>query len=790
MAFQRSFFFLTYLTAIWSFVSLASTGELHLWAIVAFSLILLAAIGRRRFRFELPGFIWLLITIAVFCGALWGWFRLGERMYSVTYFLMYLEANKLLTAKSNRDYIQIYGLTFFQMLAASVSTTSVLFAPLLGGYLLLIIATMIAFTIKRDAERTFQTAKPGKKALRRGSPWRMMASDRRALEEVGYLPFLTRRMVSRLALATGVVVLLGGGLFLVIPRAARQDFLPGLGRGHQGPRKSGFADHVAFGGVGRIQNDPTIVMRVIPTPESTLNRPTFLRIRGTALDEFTGRQWQKSAAMVREIKPMRAQGAQILPPSLLVEYGEPFRADINLDPERSNYIFTVNQPARVILDKTRTVELDPEGLSLKLETSQPRYQPITYQVEGRIPRAEARSVFEADPLASTREDEDVKPIAQASLDLLRDVASAVDRGITALSTRSERNDRQYLQTPETPDMENIREMAMAWTAGIDSPRARAEEVERRFRTEFDYTLEADFADRPNHLTHFLRVAREGHCEYFATSMVLMLRSLGIPARIVNGYLTDEWNRTGQGYYVVRQEHAHSWVEVRFPDSPVWVTFDPTPASGLGSNRIHRTWFHRWSAVADAMKLVWYNLVVDYDVNDQRKGILASIRAVARGLEALQSGTESARLWWESGGDDSAGRGGRWVLVGAGGALTIGALGYFVVLLRRRRERAGEDPEQQVRTSREDVRPYLDLMRDLGEVFPRPQGQTPRDFARIVVDRSGGALEEFVPLTDRYYTIRYNGDRWDPELDRRIAALRQRLRDMERTPASQPALDAD
>ena len=75
---------------------------------------------------------------------------------------------------------------------------------------------------------------------------------------------------------------------------------------------------------------------------------------------------------------------------------------------------------------------------------------------------------------------------------------------------------------------------------------------------------------------FLFRYRSGHCEYFATAMVLMLRSQGIPARFVTGFLGGENNRLG--YYIVRQSNAHAWVEAYLPDSG-WTVFDPTPPAG-------------------------------------------------------------------------------------------------------------------------------------------------------------------------------------------------------------------
>src|SRR4029077_6665308 len=80
------------------------------------------------------------------------------------------------------------------------------------------------------------------------------------------------------------------------------------------------------------------------------------------------------------------------------------------------------------------------------------------------------------------------------------------------------------------------------------------------------------------LANFLFVRKKGHCEYFASSMAVMLRSLHIPSRIVTGFRGGEFNDlTGQ--YVVRASDAHSWVEAYFPGSG-WISFDPTPAGNL------------------------------------------------------------------------------------------------------------------------------------------------------------------------------------------------------------------
>ena len=90
-------------------------------------------------------------------------------------------------------------------------------------------------------------------------------------------------------------------------------------------------------------------------------------------------------------------------------------------------------------------------------------------------------------------------------------------------------------------------------------------------------------------------------------MALMLRTVGIPSRIVNGFLQGEYNSIS-GNYTVRTSDAHSWVEVYFPGYG-WVSFDPTPADG---RTLQESAFGRLSLYADAFQSVWEEWVINYD----------------------------------------------------------------------------------------------------------------------------------------------------------------------------------
>jgi transglutaminase-like putative cysteine protease len=133
----------------------------------------------------------------------------------------------------------------------------------------------------------------------------------------------------------------------------------------------------------------------------------------------------------------------------------------------------------------------------------------------------------------------------------------------------------YGSPPETT--ERVRRLAAALTSAYTNPYDRAQAVERHLRT-LRYALEVvpPPADRDG-ADYFLFDSQTGYCDYFATAAVVLLRSAGIPARVASGYAVGEPD--GQGGFVVRDLHAHSWVEAYFPRYG-WIEFEPSPSRPL------------------------------------------------------------------------------------------------------------------------------------------------------------------------------------------------------------------
>ena len=126
----------------------------------------------------------------------------------------------------------------------------------------------------------------------------------------------------------------------------------------------------------------------------------------------------------------------------------------------------------------------------------------------------------------------------------------------------------------------FRSLASEWTAGAPGQREQLEAIEQRLRTTFQYSLKHTRSTNADPVVDFLWVNRVGHCEYFATAMALLGRSLNIPTRVVSGFRVGERNPVGD-FYVARDRDAHAWVEAWVDGQ--WTTFDPTPPSALSAS---------------------------------------------------------------------------------------------------------------------------------------------------------------------------------------------------------------
>jgi hypothetical protein len=276
-------------------------------------------------------------------------------------------------------------------------------------------------------------------------------------------------------------------------------------------------------------------------------------------------------------------------------------------------------------------------------------------------------------------------------------------------------------------------------------------IERYLSTRYQYTLQLPSQPPADPIADFLFSRRRGHCEYFASSMAIMLRTLGIPSRIITGFRGAQFNQLNANY-IVRASDAHSWVEAFIPGAG-WITFDPTPAGGAQAV----TLWTRYQLYLDAAHEFWREWIVNYDAGHQQALSLATIRHTRNRVYDF-------RRWWvhqynhmlemarrvhhsASSNPRRMLRAGVILLA----FLALLALPYFILRLLAR-WRAGS-PHLSPRSAASIL--YLRMIHFLARRgYSRAPAQTPAEFARSITDP---ALREAVlRFTDAYQHARFGG----------------------------------
>ena len=127
----------------------------------------------------------------------------------------------------------------------------------------------------------------------------------------------------------------------------------------------------------------------------------------------------------------------------------------------------------------------------------------------------------------------------------------------------------------------IEQLAKAWTDGAASDYEKVLAIQQHFHSDgFQYSTDVDVADDPDALLTFLTQTKAGFCQQYATAMAVLVRELGLPARVAVGYQAGTLQDDGR--YLVQSDDAHAWVEVFF-EGYGWLQFEPTPGHGTHPN---------------------------------------------------------------------------------------------------------------------------------------------------------------------------------------------------------------
>ncbi|HEY8132072.1 MAG TPA: DUF3488 and transglutaminase-like domain-containing protein [Thermoanaerobaculia bacterium] len=195
---------------------------------------------------------------------------------------------------------------------------------------------------------------------------------------------------------------------------------------------------------------------------------------------------------------------------------------------------------------------------------------------------------------------------------------------------------QQIAVTNYPVTAPVLAMAQQIVGAETDPMKQAARIESYLSTHFQYVPDPKAIGRRTNVDDFLLRVHRGHCEYFAAGMVALMTALDVPARIVGGFYGGNLNPL-TGYFVVRREDAHAWVEVY--DGNAWRTFDPTPPSlrpGNAQTGLIRAYA---AAIGDSVNYFWDRYVLTFGLADQ---IALAVETISRTRQTIASLNRSAR----------------------------------------------------------------------------------------------------------------------------------------------------
>jgi len=335
--------------------------------------------------------------------------------------------------------------------------------------------------------------------------------------------------------------------------------------------------------------------------------------------------------------------------------------------------------------------------------------------------------------------------------------------------------------------ESVKRFARDLAIGVGDPTdfnqheriARAIESHLR-SSDFEYTLRPARVPRNRDwVDYFLFDSKRGHCEYFASAMVLMCQALDIPARLVSGYQGGELNAAGE-YYRFRQKDAHAWVEVFLPEKG-WTIFDPTPATSTRRGGVDNSYWARTVRAIDFLKFRWSTWIVSFD-RDTRKTIYDEIRLWLANFTQEETAPRSfgelftsffygpsGLTWWQ--------RAGYWLVLVLFVVGLVLLLRVIIILSLLMRERFGKPVAHDRVVPRQPMARFYDrllvLLASKGHV--KANSATPREFAQRVASTTDD-LRDLPEYTDWFYAAQYGRQEIDDQREHRLSRFFKLLRE--------------
>lgn len=773
---------------------------------------LMLGIGQRNML--LPGITFLAAILSVTFTDGLGWFRLNRwianvamllaaffslsdffrtsshgQLLAIANLLIYVQIILLFQQKNRRIYGQLAVFGLLQVVVAALLNDGLEFGFLLLVYMIVTMFGLSLFFIYREVERA-QVAER-RQAERRnrlvsgtespvllGGPPEILLEPRIDAAKTDYKRWrLVRPVVSMIAVTAIFAVV----FFYNAPRSSDASWDSGGSR-----NMVGFSPEVTFDQMGQILLSNERVMRVNFTDAVTgadytvIGDPYF---RGGVLTKYLTSggigQWRQEIDLDNSNLALRSA------PTVR----ELVRQDVLIEPTGSRQLFSVF-PAYAMSETDSEIRLTPRTRRLVRDGARVRHLRDEYRYS--IVTSAFRFGTQADVMThSNRMDSESK----------KRLLERMNRRMRFVDNRS-----------AFPRLIEVAGEVVQEKVAEGNNYEKAKVLEQHFLDDESYAYSLNFDEintkrRPDvdPVEDFVGNHRTGHCEYFASALTLMLRSQGIPARMVVGYRGGEYNYVGN-YFLVRQKHAHAWVEAylkpdEIPDGSMdvsemhpgggWLRLDPTPGRENAMQIVRPGVFDRVSKSFDYAQWLWNDYVLRLSPERQRDTLMGSWGFDEMlGFEDLAA-EGNWQEWFKSlsglGDSDTLKKGFSWR---AGVAALLISLGLYLVyrfvrwmlpmlltVFRLRRAK-------RVRRSRTRVQFYKRLESLLAKLgMRRKAGETQREFAqsaaeRLVESTDGQSAVAALPeqIVSAFYNVRFGhtplSEQQVEEIDQKLEQLKK------------------
>lgn len=484
--------------------------------------------------------------------------------------IVYIMAHKLAHQKERKDYFHLFLMCFLLLVAACGLGPEAVIGLAMLCFLLSAVWALLSLQIRTEAAEVG----PGGLADIIG------LSDREPAPTSPSASLLDWGIVRSVGAVCFATALLTAALFFGMPRVEAGLFGRTNILGPGAAQRTGLGDSVEVGRGGLIEIDRSPVMRVeFPDiPDGQYSGELYWP--SSTMDTFTAGVWERLGGpyAIRDerrrpnLLPANESNVVAREPS---GRGQQVRQIIYLDDVPQGGLPCLASPLRVRCEGA-TVSWNREEDGYFVQVDRLRSSSISYEVVSEVEMPAASRLREA------RQD-------------YRQSMSGQDYFLLTRHSLQERTVRLAQQLTERYD--NLYDKARALEVWLGSDR-------------FVYTLDTPELPRHSPVDAFVFEERRGHCQLYASALALMLRSIGVPTRVVSGYRGGEWSQADKAY-IISRDMAHLWVEAYFLDHG-WVTFDPSPQ---GTEDAMTPLGRAQMAIARLqlrLRMFWYQRIIGYE----------------------------------------------------------------------------------------------------------------------------------------------------------------------------------